>query len=332
MFKKGCDNMSTFMFKNKNSKYTLVSNVFIDKYMPKARGEFVKVYILGLKYCMSGEIGVSSSILASTLHILETDIINAWNYWKDEGVIKMLPIDSMGNFHIEFLDLSDINEPDNDVSLVHELSKDSTKDMLQDIEKLLGRPLSSKEISLYLSWQKDFNFTPEIILLLMQYAASKGKTDHRYIETIAIAWFDANIKTVEDAQSFIKKHEDKWIRLRKILEYLGIKNGEIMKPQEQMLEKWINTYNFSNDIIFKACDICFERLNRCEFKYIDGILNSWFKDNIKSLEDIALKDNKRVTFKKNAVSNSKSKFNNYEQRTYNIEEIERKLLGWDNND
>src|ERR1700737_4443774 len=99
--------MSTFMFKNKINKFTPVSNIFIDKFMPKARGEFVKVYLLGLKYCMSGEIGANSSMLANTLHLLETDVMNAWNFWNDEGVIKIQPIDNMNNFNIEFLDLED---------------------------------------------------------------------------------------------------------------------------------------------------------------------------------------------------------------------------------
>ena len=54
--------MSTFVFKSENYKYTPVSNIFIDKFMPRARGEFVKVYLLGLKYCASGEIGATSQL------------------------------------------------------------------------------------------------------------------------------------------------------------------------------------------------------------------------------------------------------------------------------
>ena len=52
------------MLKNNSLNFTPVSNVFIEKYMPKARGEFIKVYLLMLKYSNSGEMGVSSSILA----------------------------------------------------------------------------------------------------------------------------------------------------------------------------------------------------------------------------------------------------------------------------
>lgn len=330
--------MSTFVFKNKTVNYTPVSNVFIDKYMPLARGKFVKVYILGLKYCMSGEFGVSASIMSSTLHMLETDILNAWNYWNDEGVIKMTPVDNMGNYSIEFIDLSDSEETKaGSIDLLKELDKSTTKDMLQDIEKLLGRPLSPSEMTMYIGWIRELNFSPEIVLLLIQYCASKGKTDSRYIEKTALSWHDNKIQTIDDAQAYIKRHEDKWIKIKQILNYLGSKGGEVMKPQEQLLTKWINNYNFPLEVIYKACDICFDRINKADFKYIDGILTSWYKDGIKTLSDVLNKDVKKPDFRKNNSNNSFAKktgdtFSNYEQRQYNFEELEKKLLGWDDND
>ena len=322
--------MSTFMFKKFSSDYTPVSNIFIEKYMPRARGEFIKVYLLALKYCMHGELGVNSSLMASTLHLLESDIMNAWNYWSEEGVIKFTPIDKMSNFSIEFVDLTE--EPQRvskEVNLLEELNNNSTKDMLHEIEKLVARPLASKEMSTYISWQRDLSFSPEIILLLIEYCASRGKCDYRYIEKVALAWHDANIRTIDQAQIFIKKHEDKWVKYKKVLTYLGVKDGEIMKPQEDMLDKWINTFAFPVEIVQKACDICFERLNRADFKYIDAILSSWNKDGLKTLEEILTKDRKS-TFKK--VTSHKSQgdnFNNFEQRVYDYDSLEKKLLGWD---
>lgn len=326
--------MSTFMFKHKNTEYTSVSNIFIDNFMSKARGEYIKVYLLGLRYCLSGELGVNSSSIANTLQLLESDVMNAWNYWNEQGIIKITQIDTMGNYAIEFLELNtSIEESDDSISLLSELKNTSIKDMMEDIEKLLGRPLSNREMTMYLTWQKDFGFSPELILLLIQYSVSKGKTDYRYIEKIAIAWHDSKIKTVDDAQSFIKMHEDKWISIKKILKYLGIQNTDIMKPQEQMIEKWLNVYKFSPELIYKACDICFERLNKTEFKYIDAILNNWFTSDIKTLEDIEKKDKIKGNFKKNVYNNGKNdSFNNYEQRSYDFDELEKKLLGWDTND
>lgn len=327
------------MLKSKSLPFTPVSNIFIEKYLPQARGEFVKIYLLMLKHNTFGELGVSSSILASTLNLLESDIMNALNYWNDQGVIKLTQIDKMGNFNVEFLDLSDedVNNQSSQVDLLEALNSTNTKDMLRDIETLLARPLSPNEMSIYLNWQKEFGFSSELILILMEYCISKGKSDPRYIEKVALSWHDMKITTVEQAQNLIKKNEDKWISIRKILTYLGINNMDIMKPQQDLIEKWLFIYKFSVDVILKACDICFERLNRADFKYIDGILSKWHKNNFKTLEDIAINDNKRsnaTKYQKPSYNNNDKslKFNNFEAREYDYDSLEKKLLGWDNDD
>lgn len=328
--------MSTFMFKNTNLNFTPVSNVFIEKYMPNARGEFVKVYLLMLKHSIAGEPGISAPILASSLNLLESDIMNALNYWSDLGVIKLTSIDPMNNFSVEFLDLSEDNfTPNKEVNLLDALENKGINDMLKDIEKILGRTLSTKEMEMYLGWQKEFSFPSELILLLVEYCASKGKSDYRYIEKVALTWHDMNITTMTQAQNYIKQTEDKWVKIRKILSYLGIKNNDLMKPQEEMIDKWLTTYNFDLDVIKKACNICAERLNRADFKYIDGILTNWFNNNIKTLNDIAVKDKQfKKNYKKNTYNknNSSNGFNNFEARSYDYESLERKLLGWDSDD
>lgn len=329
------------MLKNKSLGFTPVNNIFIEKYMPQARGEFVKIYLLMLKHNISGELGVSSSILASSLNLLESDIMNALSYWNDQGIIKLTQIDKMGNYNVEFLDLTE--EPiqtTKQVDLLEALGSNNTKDMLKDIETLLARPLSPNEMSIYLNWQRELGFSSELILILMEYCISKGKSDPRYIEKVALSWHDQKITNIEQAQNLIKKTEDKWLNIRKILSYLGINNVDIMKPQQDLIEKWLLMYKFPNEIIFKACDICFERLNRADFKYIDGILTNWNKNNIRTLEDIALKDtknNKNVNYQKNYVHNNNNdksslKFNNFEAREYDYDSLEKKLLGWDNDD
>lgn len=324
--------MSTFMFKSNSINYTPVNNIFIEKFMPTARGEFVKVYLLMLKYNVCGEIGVNSTIAATTLNLLESDIMNALNYWNDEGVINLVPVDKFGNFNIEFIDLSN-TESNNvpDVNLLDELNKDSIRGTMKEIERILGRPLNPNEMENYLSWQNQFKFSPELILLLIEYCMSKGKSDYRYFEKVALGWYDSGVRTIEDAQTHIKQHEDKWIKYRQILSYLGIKDSEIMKPQQELLNKWINEWGFPVEVIEKSAKICFERLNRADFKYMDGILNSWNKDGIKTLNDVITKNNKGK-FTKNTPKNQKGNFNNFEQRVYDFDSLERKLLGWDKND
>jgi len=246
----------------------------------------------------------------------------------------------MHNFNIEFVTpKEDFNKSNNQVDLLSALNSNSTKDMLKDIESLLARPLSPNEMSTYLNWQKEFGFSSELILILIEYCISKGKNNSRYLEKVALSWHDMKITTVEEAQNLIKKTEDKWINIRKVLSYLGINNTDIMKPQQALIEKWLITYNFSIEIIQKACNICFERLNRADFKYIDGILSKWHNANIKTLDDIVQNDKKYQSNKTSKVKNNNYtkekpplRFNNFKPREYDYDSLEKKLLGWDNDD
>lgn len=336
--------MSTFMLKSKPLNFTPVSNIFIEKYMPLARGEFIKVYLLMLKHNVSGEPGVSSSVLASSLTLLESDILNALNYWSDEGVIKLNKIDKFGNFEIEFLELTEnmVSNTKN-VNIVEALTSNEIKGMLNDISSLLGRTLSPTEINKIVSWNQDCKFPSELILILFEYCISQGKTDFRYIDRVAINWFNEGIDTIEKAQMAITKTEDKWTKFRHILNYLGIKNGEVMKPQEEMLDKWVNTFNFPLEVIEKACNICFQRLNRADFKYIDGILSSWNKDNLKTVNAIAEKEAnykaKSATAPVGNYTGNNSKrlkkvgYNSVaESNNRDYDPLEKELLGWYNND
>lgn len=68
-------------------------------------------------------------------------------------------------------------------------------------------------------------------------------------------------------------------------------------------------------------------------KYVKKILDTWLTNNIKTVEDVKAAD---AEFKrKNTSSKQKKKegnFNNFEQRNYDFESLERKLLGWDKDD
>ena len=320
--------MSTFVLKNKALNYTPVSNVFIEQYMPKARGEFVKVYLLLLKQNMNGEPGIGSEIMARMLNLLESDIMNALHYWNEEGLIKLSPLDRLGNFSIEFLPLDSEKaiESEEDESILNSLTEPDITSMLKDVEKILSRTLNYKEMQICIEWNKKFLFTTELITLLVEY--------FRYMDTVASAWNEKNVRTVSQAQTLIAKEEDKWKKIKEILKYLGIKNTDLMKPQEDMLEKWLFIYNFKLEIIQKACDRCFQRLNRADFKYIDSILTDWNKNNIRTVTDIELKDinfkkaQGNKTFYKNQ-NQSNQKIKNFREKNYDYDALERELLGWD---
>lgn len=293
--------------------FTPVANVFIDEYLKEANGDFIKVYLLCLRL---GHLREASSIekIAAALNLLQADVAKAFDYWVSSGLMKYTP-----NGFVQLLPMKENKIQE------HEVYFDgSIKEMFEDVERLTGRPLSSKELSVYMSMIDDFSFSPEVITFLVEYCSSKKKTDFRYIEKVGLAWHDNGIKSIDDAQNYITKHEEKWNNYRAILGFMGIKDNDISKPQEEFLEKWLFKFKFPVDVIQEAIRICTMRINESNFSYIDKILADWSNSGVKNINDIK-KTTKKPRGSKKSTTNS---FGNYSgQREYDIKELRKQLLG-----
>ena len=68
---------------------TLISNLFLDKYMPKANGEYVKVYlyILRCSTMVNGNLSVDS--IADALELTGADVTRALRYWEQAGILGL---------------------------------------------------------------------------------------------------------------------------------------------------------------------------------------------------------------------------------------------------
>lgn len=321
----------SFKFSDRNSGVTPVPNLFIDNYMPSADGNFVKVYLTGLMEVHNYN-SISGESLSKKLGLIESDIIKAFEYWESKGLLKTEKTDD--ELSIEFLDLKELfdnkaSTMSNEYSpefICSRMTNSKLKDMFESIERLLGRILSQKEISMYLSWIDDYTFSPEVIILLVEYCKSKNKMNLRYIEKVAMGWYDSNVVTLADVQKYISQHEEKFNNYRLVLDFLGLKENDLMKPQEEFLDKWLNKWEFGLEMVLEACKICSLRINEPNFSYIDGILSNWYKNGIKTVKDIegteSKKKSKNVKFKAPVTT-----FNSYDQRSYDIKELEKKLLG-----
>lgn len=73
--------------------FTSVSNVFIDEYMPKANGEFVKIYLHLLRLINSGgeitSMQLSTEAIADKFNMLESDVMRALHYWSDQRLLSL---------------------------------------------------------------------------------------------------------------------------------------------------------------------------------------------------------------------------------------------------
>ena len=185
------------------SDITIVSNIFIDKYMPSANGSFVKVYLYLLRILSdnNGVNNLSITRLADQLDHTENDIIRALTYWEKFNLITLgrtstneissITINPLVDNSRNYISQSNMTPINTNAFMQDAISTQLPDESLKDnkdlnfvisiAEKYVERMLSPNDEQLILYLYSKANFSPELILELYEYCASQGKKQYLYI-------------------------------------------------------------------------------------------------------------------------------------------------------
>ncbi len=81
---------------------TIISNIFIDYYMPYANGEFVKIYLYLLRCLSSDNKDLSLSQVADIFNCTESDVMRTLHYWEAKRLLVLSGAKEVTS--IDFLD------------------------------------------------------------------------------------------------------------------------------------------------------------------------------------------------------------------------------------
>lgn len=288
----------------------VIKTDFLENHLLKANHDYAMVYLCALKYTSSNESIPSAEKMAKMLGMKTSDVNDAVNYWVNEGfdIFKTKP-----DFSPNTADKS-VCTPKEIASFV---SKDRELAMLYDeAQRAMGKTLSTSDIQTIFWLYDNVGLPSGVIILVINYALKQGKARMRYIEKTALAWAEKGILTVTDATKYIKACEEYRSYENKIKRLLSI-DRNLLPSEREIILKWQNEFKPSDDMIFRAYEICIERNNKFSMKYINGIIKNWAEKGFKTAED--------VKKPKNSV-NPKS-FKNFTQRTdVDYKKIEREAL------
>lgn len=68
---------------------TVISNTFLDRFLPRANGDFIKVYLYLLRTAGTGEHTITLCSVADTLECTENDVRRALKYWEKEQILTL---------------------------------------------------------------------------------------------------------------------------------------------------------------------------------------------------------------------------------------------------
>lgn len=335
---------------------TCVPNFFIDKYMTSANGEFVKVYLYLLRLISQDSPSCSISELADIFEHTEKDVLRALSYWEKMCLLH-LEYDAAGEVAGISLELSEqktpsvfVQPPAKDISSLADetgaspihapesytaeqmdqfCEDEAVAEVLFITENYLGRTLNPTDIRTILYWYDGLHFSTDLIEYLIETCISNGHTSLRYMEKIALSWASGGISTVAEAK---KEHSLHHQDAYSVMKAFGISGRNLISSELSIIQKWTGSYALSMDIIKEACRRTVLSTGKPSFEYADTILTNWHRNNVHNLNDVAKLDaahKKSRTASKLKESTQRAganRFNNFPQRSYNYDQLEKQLL------
>lgn len=207
-------------------------------------------------------------------------------------------------------------------------SNDEISELLFIIETYLKHPLNSTEMNAVFFWYDGLGFSRELIEYLVEYCLTTGHSSLRYMDKVAIGWAESGIDSIGKAKEHVAIRSKAYYSIMKAF---GISGRNLADSEMTFVNKWSKEYSFDIEIIQEACKRTISATQKPSFEYADTILTNWYNQNVHTLKDITALDEVFTKTKRNATPASsttvkRNKFNNFEQRTYNFDELEKKLL------
>lgn len=316
--------MNRFKLLNENDDigFTVVENMFINHFLPNARGDYVKIYLYALKCAQMGsDIMPSDEEIANNLKVKEEDVSKAFEYWQKEQVLRVEE-DGLGKI-ISFVNIQTmLLSPEVKVKTPNEQKENPSQKILQmykNIEDIIGRNLTHDEIMMFSNWIEEYKFTPQMVEIVVRHCfVTLGKKQKRYWDKVAIGLYDDEINTYDKVIEYFNNREKRNKERYEVFKYLGLNTrGSGMTGSEKKLcDKWFDEYKLSLDDIKKACDET-TASNKPNFKYLDSIIYSMYVDEGKKSK------------KKNKTKSTKKEISNdLNYKDYSEEDITNLMDGF----
>lgn len=285
----------------------------IDEHIKKASGDFYKVLLFILS-CETPEISTADIVNGTGVSGDTAD--NAILYWNNAKIVTIskqqtnpqssASSDEINPFKGSLENSSPVKYDSKEIANIVNTNSE-IKILFDQLELALSRELRFSERCGYINLYEYYGFSVQSIIILVEYCVSIGKSNIRYVETIAKSLFENGLSEYKDVEKEIKRMSASWAYEGKIKSLLGI-SSNLSTKQSQIVESW-HQKNFDEELIKAAYDLTLDNTGKLSFPYMNKILTNWDREGVKSPKDIEKS--------KPAKTNKKSK-----DKSYNIGDFE----------
>ncbi len=261
----------------------LVPAAVSDQHLKLASGNQIKVLLYFLRN-VSG--GAEVSDISAFLKLPEEEVKDALQFWAQAGILVSIgaPVNEVKREEKPKVAKPVTVKPTREEISAIAFTDEKLSFLLGEAEMKLARTLRGNEMQTLAWLYLDHGMDVSIILMLVEYAVSEGKTTIAFIESIALSWLEAGVTTLTDAEEQIEARTKKKTAWGMVEAAFGIEHRMPSDKELEYANTWVIEWGFSREMLKEAYNRCVDAKAKLDMRYINGILSRWFKDGVKTVE------------------------------------------------
>ena len=285
---------------------------FFDYFLPKTNGDYLKVYLYGLKACVEKKPAADIDI-AQALGIQLNDVANAWSYWENEGMI------SVSGGEVEFENPKDMDfsegafdkkkEKENFGTVALEIeSNKEFRDIIGTIEAMYPRLLNQNDVLTLYDIVITQGISVDLFLITAAHCFGLKKNNFNYIAKVLTETYKKGYNTSETMEQYYASLTEATQVYGRVKKILKIYNRDLIDKEKEYIDKWIGIGKTDAELK-DAFEKTVLNTGKLSFPYMDKILTGEKGNN-----------------KKTTSSVKPGPLNNFQQEMPDFKKIEEILL------
>ena len=205
--------------------------------------------------------------------------------------------------------------------------------LLYAVQQYLGKPFTSIECEKFAYFYDGLKLSCSLLEYLAEYCAGSGHTSIRYIEKVALNWYEMGIRTKEAAKEYTLRFSKD---MSAVMKAFGIIGRGPATAEQEFMKTWFKEYGFDKTLVTEACSRTITATGTASFPYADKILAGWHAQGVKTLADVRELDKRHQQAKQQGRVQEKQKqsesgrknsggtgnrFKNFDERSNDYEAI-----------
>ncbi len=238
-----------------------------------------------------GGVADDESVLAEAAGISTARCKAALVLWEEAGVITPTGEPCITEEFSDRLMRGEIDErPATQVA--RSIRDESLASMLEECATLMGQAcLPNTDVKNITALYTQYSLSPEYIVTLAAYLASRGDLTARKLCNEAIRISGKGCDSVEALDAYIKDMEESTGAEWEFRRVLGIYGRNLSVSEKRFFKKWSEEFGYSVNVVSEAYDIAVlnTKSGRGDLRYMDSVLTSWHEAGCRTVNECRAK-------------------------------------------